>query len=237
MPIEKLLCINITSLPTQTKPQAFLDESSGLLAVGGNLRIETLLSAYRQGIFPWYEHPEPIMWFSPDPRALLFPQQLHISRSLKKFFNKSPFRYSFNHCFSEVMRQCAAPRKTQARTWIQSPILAAYTALHQHGHAHSVEVWQDEKLVGGLYGVSIGCAFFGESMFSLSDNASKCALIFLCQQLENAGFHFIDCQVSSAHLHSLGAINVPREEFLLRLANAIKQEPLYLPWQKINPNC
>ena len=204
----------------------------GLLAVGGDLRPERLLEAYRHGIFPWYSSGQPILWWSPDPRTLLFPAKLKLTRSLYKTLRQGKFRVSFDRRFSEVVRACAGPRDKQpSGTWITPEMLAAYTQLHALGCAHSVEVWRGEELVGGLYGVALGAAFFGESMFSRVTDASKVAFAHLVRQLEAWGYALVDCQVASAHLFSLGAEEIPRVEFLARLAAALRQPGRPAPWR------
>lgn len=211
-----------------------LDEPNGLLAAGGDLSVATLLNAYQQGIFPWYEPPDPILWWTPNPRTVLFPEQLHISRSLAKTLRNNPFVITCDQAFTQVMQHCAAPRDYTDNTWISSDMVQAYTRLHQQGSAHSVEAWQNDKLVGGLYGVAIGQVFFGESMFSLVSNASKVAFVHLVQSLQQSGFQIIDCQVASKHLHSLGAIEIDREQFLKILAQATRLPPLSSPWEQLN---
>lgn len=211
-----------------------LKEPNGLLAAGGNLEAQTLLLAYQQGIFPWYEPPDPILWWSPDPRCVLLPEQLHVSRSMRKTLSQSPFRLSCDKVFSEVMQACAAPRSYTDRTWISAEMLEAYSRLHQLGYAHSIEVWQDDELVGGLYGIALGGAFFGESMFSRRANASKFGFIHLAQTLFKAGFSLIDCQVSSPHMLSLGAADIRRRDFQLTLEKALTVEPSFSPWDALN---
>jgi leucyl/phenylalanyl-tRNA--protein transferase len=195
----------------------------GLLAVGGDLRPERLLEAYRHGIFPWYDDDQPILWWSPDPRTVLFPDKLHISRSLKRSLRPGLFSITFDQCFRDVMRQCAGPRPQypDGGTWITADMLEAYTRLHELGYAHSVETWKDGQLVGGLYGVAIGGAFFAESMFTRTSDASKVALVSLVRQLQTWGFHIMDCQQSSPHVLAFGAKEIPRREFLDRLNAAL----------------
>ncbi|MBE7526990.1 MAG: leucyl/phenylalanyl-tRNA--protein transferase [Burkholderiales bacterium] len=195
-----------------------LIEPNGLLAAGGNLSPERLISAYRLGIFPWFGQDEMILWWSPDPRMVLFPQEIKISRSLHKVLKKQQHEIRVDSAFTEVMRACAAPRENQAGTWIHDEMVAAYTALHQLGMAHSVETWIEGELVGGLYGVAIGKAFYGESMFSRATDASKIALAHLAKQLENWGFGLIDCQMKTAHLMSMGAREISRSQFSGQLA-------------------
>jgi leucyl/phenylalanyl-tRNA--protein transferase len=188
-------------------------EPNGLLAVGGDLSSSRLLNAYRSGIFPWYSDDQPILWWSPDPRTVLYPEQLKISRSLRKTLRNKPFRVTFDQAFSGVMSACAAPRKQAEGTWISPEMLAAYRELHRIGYAHSVEVWMEDRLVGGLYGVALGSVFFGESMFSTERDASKVALVYLTRLLQDRDFRLIDCQVYSAHLISLGAKEIERSSF------------------------
>jgi len=193
----------------------------GLLAAGGDLSAQRLLQAYRRGIFPWFNPGDPILWWSPDPRMVLIPNQIKISRSLAKILRNTRYEVRCNTAFEKVMLACAAPRKDQDGTWINHDMVAAYTALHRSGHAHSVETWQEGKLVGGLYGVCIGRMFFGESMFSLVSNASKISLTHLVRQLERWQFGMIDCQMSTPHLFSLGAREIPRAEFIAKLQDLI----------------
>jgi leucyl/phenylalanyl-tRNA--protein transferase len=206
---------------------------SGLLAVGGDLSAERLLAAYRQGIFPWYGEGEPILWWSPDPRFVLFPDELRLTRSMRQFLKKGSVRISFDTDFPAVIAACRKPRPGQDGTWITPEMQAAYCGLHELGYAHSVEVWQQETLVGGLYGVSLGRAFFGESMFTLAPNASKAALIVLIARLRDRGFDLIDCQVETPHLASLGARPLPRPEFCRRLKESLRHETLCGNWQKL----
>jgi len=188
-------------------------EPDGLLAVGGDLSPTRLLNAYRNGIFPWYSDGQPILWWSPDPRTVLFPHRLQVSRSLRKTLRNKPFEVSFDQAFGQVMASCAAPRGDAAGTWITPEMYQAYAELHQGGHAHSVEVWQQGELAGGLYGVAIGQVFFGESMFSRISNASKIGFVALVDKLSAAGFALIDCQVYTQHLVSLGAEEIDRRIF------------------------
>ncbi len=208
-----------------------LRDPDGLLAVGGDLSEARLLAAYRRGIFPWYSDDQPILWWSPDPRLVLFPERLHISRSLKKTLKKAPFDLSMDQAFDQVILACSEPRADQPGTWITEEMRLAYERLHQAGHAHSVECWQDNKLVGGLYGIAIGKVFFGESMFSRVNNASKLAFVSLTRQLQQWQFGLIDCQVESAHLNSLGASPIRRSEFIqyLNVFCEIKTPPT--TWQ------
>lgn len=203
---------------------------SGLLAVGGDLSPERLLAAYREGIFPWYSDGEPILWWSPDPRFVLFPDELRVSRSMRQFLKKGVLRITFDQAFREVIATCGMPRPGQDGTWITAAMREAYGVLHDLGYAHSVEVWQEGNLVGGLYGVSLGRAFFGESMFSAVPNASKTALITLLPRLRERGFDLIDCQVETAHLSGLGARPIPRRKFCALLKESLRHETLRGNW-------
>ena len=206
-------------------PRLAETEPNGLLAIGGDLSITRLSNAYRSGIFPWFSAGEPILWWSPDPRLLLIPEKIHISRSLRKTLRRGDYRITFDEAFDAVIGNCAAiPRHHQPGTWIIDAMIDAYVQLHHHGYAHSVEVWHGTKLVGGLYGVAIGSAFYGESMFSLMSNASKIALVALARKLQHDGFHFIDCQMETPHLLTLGAESVPRVEFLKMNAIASQRQ-------------
>lgn len=196
-----------------------LDDPAGLLAAGGDLSVDTLLRAYRAGIFPWYSDDQPILWWTPDPRLVLFPGDFHLSRRLRRTLTHSRWRYSLNTAFEQVVRLCATtPRHGQRGTWITADMARAYQRLHQAGHAHSLEIWQGDDLVGGIYGVRIGRVFFGESMFSLVSNASKAAMATLCRLHDELQFDLLDCQVESAHLLSLGATSLARADFEQHLA-------------------
>jgi len=197
---------------------AALRDPNGLLCAGADLSVERLLAAYRRGIFPWYSGDEPILWWSPDPRMVLFCDELKVSRSLAKNLRNKGFEIRIDSAFSRVIKACAEPRKGEPGTWIGSEMQAAYVALHRAGHAHSFETWQGDRLVGGLYGVAIGRAFFGESMFSRATDASKVALVGLVATLRARGFPMIDCQQRTPLLASLGARAIPRRGFLRRLA-------------------
>ncbi|MFT6274400.1 MAG: leucyl/phenylalanyl-tRNA--protein transferase [Halioglobus sp.] len=201
-----------------------LNNPNGLLAVGGELSPQRLIAAYQRGIFPWYEEPQPIMWWTPDPRSILKPQWLHISRSLAKTLRKNGFKLSVDQHFSRVIQACAALRSDGPGTWIGSQMQEAYAELHRLGFAHSIEIHDlQDNLVGGLYGVSLGQAFFGESMFSIATNASKVALVALVYLAKNAGIQFIDCQVESDHLNSLGAQSISRLDFERLLDHTVHQ--------------
>ncbi|MBM3106028.1 MAG: leucyl/phenylalanyl-tRNA--protein transferase [Pseudomonas sp.] len=188
-------------------------DPNGLLAAGGDLSAERLVQAYRHGCFPWYQDGQPILWWSPDPRTVLFPDELHVSRSLRKFIRQGHYQVSFDQDFAAVIAACAAPRDYADGTWITDSMQAAYLKLHGQGFAHSVEVRQNGELVGGLYGLAMGRLFFGESMFSRADNASKVGFVTLVEHLQQAGFVLIDCQMPTEHLHSLGARAIPRATF------------------------
>ena len=206
-----------------------LDEPNGLLAAGMDLSPERLLDAYRHGIFPWYSEGQPVLWWSPDPRMVLFLDQFKVSRSLAKAMRAAhrDGRWSITHdqAFRDVMRACAEPRLDQDGTWINEDMMAAYHGLYERGHAHSVEVWRGKRLVGGLYGVAIGRMFYGESMFAREPDASKVALASLVNALRGARFTVIDCQQNTRHLASLGAREIPRSEFLMLLAGLTALPP------------
>jgi len=196
-----------------------LTEPNGLLAAGGDLAPERLLAAYRKGIFPWYQEGQPILWWSPDPRAVLWPGGLNVSRSLRRSLRNRRFELRVDTEFKRVVAGCAEPRDYGGGTWITDDMAEAYSRLHRLGWAHSFETWQDEQLVGGLYGVAIGGVFFGESMFTRVTDASKVALVHAVEFLRARGTQLIDCQVASAHTRSLGAVDMPRAEFLARIAD------------------
>ena len=211
-------------------PASALLEPNGLLAAGGDLSETRLLSAYAQGIFPWYEEGQPVLWWSPDPRCLFLPGDFHVARRLQRELRQVSAEIRVNSAFSEVLRQCAAPRRSGEGTWITPEMMQAYQQLHQRGWAHSVEVWEDNQLIGGLYGLAIGRAFFGESMFSRATNASKLALLFLNQRLSCGDFELLDCQVESGHLLRLGARLMPRNSFLEILESACNPPRPYTNW-------
>jgi leucyl/phenylalanyl-tRNA--protein transferase len=207
-----------------------LADPNGLLAMGGDLSVKRLLDAYRHGIFPWFNPGEPILWWSPDPRMVLVPGEVRVTRSLAKRMRNAGFELRVDSAFAEVMRACAEPREGAGGTWISPAIVAAYSRLFDAGYAHSVETWHDGRLVGGLYGVAIGRMFYGESMFSREPDASKVAVVRLARQLQRWGFGLIDCQMETAHLASLGARTVPRTAFTARLAELVKLPHLPGPW-------
>ncbi len=196
----------------------------GLLAIGGTYHPKMLLAAYASGIFPWPHEEMPYAWFSPDPRLVLAPQQLHVPRSLRKLLRRGTFRVSYDTCFDEVIRRCAAaPRPQGEGTWINDELLDGFRALHRAGLAHSVETWRGEHLAGGLYGLSLGSMFFGESMFRLEPDASKVAFVDLVRRVGGWGFSLIDCQVHTEHLQRFGAVECPRDDFLDALEEALRQ--------------
>ena len=198
------------------------DEPNGLLAVGGDLSVPRLLNAYQAGIFPWFGPREPIYWWSPNPRAVLFPHKVHLTRSLRKSMRNKGYCITFDHCFSEVVQACAAPRSYADGTWITHEMHDAYCDLHHHGRAHSIEVWNTEQvLVGGLYGVVTGSVFNGESMFSREPDTSKIAMVAMAYHLQQWGFAVIDCQILNSHLLSMGAEQIPCSEYLTLLNNHI----------------
>lgn len=190
-----------------------LREPDGLLAAGGDLSAERLVRAYRHGCFPWFQDGQPILWWSPDPRTVLFPEELHVSRSLGKLLRQQRYRVTFDQDFAAVIKACAEPRSYAQETWITRQMQDAYRQLHEQGYAHSVEVWDGDALVGGLYGLAMGQLFFGESMFSRADNASKVGFATLVERLKAWGFVLIDCQMPTQHLQSLGARSISRQDF------------------------
>jgi leucyl/phenylalanyl-tRNA--protein transferase len=213
-------------------PHPSLAEPDGLLAVGGDLSAERLLLAYRNGIFPWFEDDGHFFWYSPPRRCVLFPPELKVHKSMRSIFNSRKFSYTLDSSFEEVMRACAdRPRTEEPATWITEPFIAGYTELYRQGIAHSVEVWEGGELAGGLYGLSLGRMFFGESMFSRRTNASKAGLIELARALERAGFWLIDCQQPTAHLRTLGARNIPRKQFLDYLTRNTFERTLIGRWR------
>jgi leucyl/phenylalanyl-tRNA--protein transferase len=198
-----------------------LDYPQGLLAVGGDLSPARLINAYQHGIFPWYSDDQPILWWSPAPRCVLYPHSVHISRRLRRRYNQGLFRLTCDQAFTEVIAACAGPRHEQDGTWIDAEMQQAYIRLHQSGVAHSVEVWKDDRLVGGIYGLALGKVFFGESMFSETEDASKISLVALCRQLQRWDFSLLDCQISNPHLLSMGAEDISRAEFEDHLKSTI----------------
>lgn len=219
-------------LPEQGFPsiETALTDPDGLLAAGGCLSSVRIVNAYKQGIFPWYSPGDPILWWSPNPRLVLFPNNLQLSRSLKKTIRQQKFKITFDQAFSQTMQCCASPRDEDTGTWITDEMYQAYTQLHQQGIAHSFEAWYDGELVGGLYGITIGQVFFGESMFHKKTDASKVAFSCLVQQLTEWGYQLIDCQVHTDHLSSLGAENIKRIEFSQLLKKYCSIQPNENAW-------
>jgi len=221
--------------PTDS-PDAFPDienalrEPDGLLAAGGDLGSDRLVAAYAKGIFPWFDDGQPILWWSPDPRCVLRPADYHVSRRLRQTLRQSTLTVSFNRAFDDVILACAGDRKSLQGTWITRDMIGAYQLLHNEGWAHSIEVWDSDRLIGGIYGLMIGKVFFGESMFSMEANASKIALLGLCQQLVQHNIELLDCQVVSQHLITLGATTIPRSEFAQVLQEACSPPVRFDRW-------
>lgn len=207
-----------------------LRRPNGLLAAGGGLSVRRLVDAYSKGCFPWYSEGEPVLWWSPDPRMVLVPAQLHVSRSLARRMRRGDITITADLAFADVMAGCAEPRDDQGGTWITGEMMSAYLALHAAGHAHSIEAWQDGLLVGGLYGVALGRAFFGESMFTRVPDASKIALVTLVAQLQGWGFGVVDCQMKTEHLSRFGAREIPRAAFVRQLDVLVPQDAPPRPW-------
>jgi leucyl/phenylalanyl-tRNA---protein transferase len=208
-----------------------LTEPNGLLAAGGDLTVARLLDAYARGIFPWSAEDEPMLWWSPDPRMVLFVDELHVSRSLRRRIRSADLKVTADMAFAEVVNGCADPRRDGDGTWITAEVFEAYDTLHNQGHAHSIEVWAGDDLAGGLYGVTVGRMFYGESMFARVSDASKIALAFLVRQLARWGFDMIDCQMTTPHLASLGAREIPRREFIARLRRLTAAPSVPAPWR------
>jgi leucyl/phenylalanyl-tRNA---protein transferase len=208
-----------------------LVEPNGLLAAGADLSVPRLVEAYRSGIFPWFSGDQPVLWWSPDPRMVLVPGELRLARSLRKRLTRRDYEVRADGCFDDVIGACAAPRPGQDGTWITGEMMAAYSALARAGHAHSVETWIEGELAGGLYGVALGRMFYGESMFTRTPDASKIALAHLVRQLERWGFGMIDCQMATAHLASFGAQEIPRAEFMRKLAILVNYADTARVWR------
>lgn len=211
-------------------PHPSKSNKHGLLHVGGELTPEGILQAYSQGIFPWFQPGNPVLWWSPNPRLILYPEDFKVSRSLQAALKKE-HRFTMDTYFEEVIKACATVNDREGNTWITKEMIEAYTTLHHQGYAHSFEIWHGDKLTGGLYGLSLGKAFFGESMFHRETNASKMAMFYLCQTMKQWDFEFIDCQLPTAHLKSLGGKMISRDEFLYKLQNTLKNTTKIGIWQ------
>lgn len=228
----------LTLLDSGQADQAFphvsqaLTEPDGLLAVGGCLSTQRIINAYSQGIFPWYSNDDPILWWSPDPRLIIYPEKLHLSRSLQKTLRRQTFQVTFDTAFTQVIKACATPRSDDAGTWLLPEMQQAYIRLHKEGYAHSIEAWHQDKLVGGLYGIAVGQVFFGESMFYHKTDASKVAFVTLIQRLSDWGYQLVDCQVHTQHLVSLGAEEISRTHFSSLLQRFRHHKPHSIAWQK-----
>ena len=207
-----------------------LHEPNGLLAAGGGLSVARLVDAYQRGIFPWFSEGDPVLWWSPDPRMVLRTDRVHVSRSLRRRLRRGDYEVSFNRAFGDVLQACAAPRRAESGTWLVTSMRRAYERLHRAGVAHSVEVWMNGDLAGGLYGVALGRMFFGESMFTRQTDASKVAIVTLAAQLVRWGVPIVDCQMRTGHLASLGAVDVPRRDFVRTVGHLVSQRPI-TPWQ------
>ena len=219
-------------------PPVEMADENGLLAIGGDLSSERILAAYQQGIFPWFNEMDPYLWWAPDPRFVLFPQELKVAKSMRPYFNQGKFQVTLDRDFPAVIQSCAAVRRggRQVGTWITDDMIEAYVALHEQGYAHSVEVWQDGRLAGGLYGVSLGKIFFGESMFARVGNASKFGFITLVRTLQEKGFNLIDCQQETEHLGSLGARAIPRTYFTDLLKSNADEPTIQGNWGSLIQN-
>jgi leucyl/phenylalanyl-tRNA--protein transferase len=227
---------HIKWISSDDPPDAFpgiesaLAHPNGLLAAGGDLSPERLLYAYEHAIFPWFDEGQPILWWSPQPRCVLRPERFHVARRLRRTLRNSAFRITFNRAFESVIAACGEHRNPHHGTWITADMVAAYSLLHRQGWAHSVEIWLDGRLAGGVYGVAIGRAFFGESMFSRASDASKTALLALCRQLEAHGFPLLDCQLVTPHLLTLGAAPMARADFVMQLRSACLPRERFSAW-------
>jgi leucyl/phenylalanyl-tRNA--protein transferase len=208
-----------------------LDDPNGLLAAGGSLSVERLLEAYASGIFPWFSEGDPVLWWCPDPRMVLPTDAVHVSRSLRRRLRRDDYEITFDRAFAQVVRACAAPRRHESGTWLVAPMIRAYERLHAAGVAHSVEIWMDGALAGGLYGVALGRMFYGESMFTRRTDASKMAIALLAAQLARWQFPWIDCQMRTEHLASLGAVEIPRREFVRAVRELVTRPPVPSPWR------
>jgi leucyl/phenylalanyl-tRNA---protein transferase len=219
--------------PTDAFPpvERALDEPNGLLAAGGGLSVARLIAAYAAGIFPWFSEGDPVLWWCPDPRMVLPTDGVHVSRSLKRRLRRDDYEISFDRAFPEVLRACAGPRRHESGTWLVPAMMRAYERLHDAGLAHSVEIWTDGELAGGLYGVTLGRMFFGESMFTRRTDASKMAIVLLAAQLSRWQFPWIDCQMRTEHLASLGAYELPRRDFVHKVHELVQRAPVPSPWR------
>lgn len=234
--------ISLDGLPADhpfPNPNNTASAADGLLAIGGDLSMPRLIQAYRQGIFPWYSEGDPILWWSPDPRTVLIPSEIHVSRSLKRTLKRGGLMLTIDTAFSSVVSACAAPRAKEKNTWLLPEMRRAYQALHEAGVAHSFELWRNDELVGGLYGVAIGRLLFGESMFSRIPDASKIVMVYVCQFLQQHAFPLLDCQVYNPHLNSMGARQIPRRDFLrlVRHTAALPQTPDMWHVDKVECSC
>lgn len=211
-------------------PAVELAEENGILAIGGDLSPERLIEAYSNGIFPWYSQDDPIIWWTPDPRFVLFPGEVKLSRTTKQVVRRKIFEITYDKSFITVITECQKPRKSEQSTWITGEMLDAYIKLHNSGLAHSVEAWKDGKIAGGLYGISLGRCFFGESMFTLESNASKAAFVTLVSKLQELNFLIIDCQVYTDHLKQFGARQIPRSDFIKHIKKGLQHKTLIGNW-------
>lgn len=218
-------------------PEQAERDPNGLLAVGGDLHPQRLLQAYARGIFPWYSEDQPILWWNPDPRMVLYPEKVHVSRSLRRQLRRGGLTISFDTAFKQVIQACAEPRADQDGTWLLPEMRAAYQGLHRMEVAHSIELWREDQLVGGLYGIGLGKVFFGESMFSRIRSASRIVMVALCERMQAFGYHFLDCQVFNPHLASMGAEEIPRARFLAELDAALSEPEDPLMWQMRGLDC
>ena len=236
MAVIELPCLDLTEDTFFPSTSLAIEEPNGLLAWGGSLTPERLISAYRKGIFPWYSENEPILWWTPSPRCILHPDKVYISKRTQRRLRQAHFSVTADTAFSEVIKECAAPGPGRTSTWISEDMISAYTTLHELGVAHSIEVWHEEALIGGIYGLALGHMFFGESMFSRKPDSSKIALICLCKQLDEWGFGPMDCQVGNEHLYRMGAEDVDREVFEADLERYSSQHRENSSWKNLfNP--
>ncbi len=228
--ILQLPCLGAQANAPFPSTRDALDSPNGLLAWGGALQPARLLNAYRLGIFPWYSEGQPILWWSPVPRCVIFPDKVYLSKRTRRRYNSGVYRLTADSAFTEVIHACAAPRDDGQGSWITPDMVEAYCQLHHLGHAHSLEVWEGRELVGGIYGLAIGSVFFGESMFSTKSDASKIALVALCRYLQHEGYAVLDCQVGNPHLYRMGAEDLSRETFDVLLKGAAKDARAAQSW-------